>query len=181
MKHPFRWVALAVGAAIAVLAVVLAVNVDTDPRSELNTSRLLGKPAPELSLTRFDGTKITAADLAGKTVIVNFWNSWCIPCRDELPTLQAWYAGHRNDAGLVMLGIPRDDENDAIRSAAKDAGMAWAVANDRGAKRATLDFATRGQPETFAISPSGVVVGSVIGPVSTRQLDRMVDYARTGR
>ena len=178
MKHPFRWIALGVGVVIVVLAAVLAANVDTDPRAEANTSRLLGHRAPALSLTRFDGTTIKTADLAGKTVIVNFWNSWCIPCRQELPTLQRWYAAHRNDAGLVMLGIPRDDPAGAIRSYAKDHGMAWAVANDDGAKQATLDFATRGQPETFAISPNGVIIGSVIGPISTQQLDKMLQYSR---
>ena len=178
MKHPFRWIALAVGVAVAALAVILAVNVSTDPRADFNTSRLLGKPAPAFTLTDLSGKKITSADLAGKTVILNFWNSWCKPCGKELPALQQWYAAHRNDADVVMLGIPRDDTAGAIRSAARDNGMAWAVANDRGAEAATLDYATRGQPETFAISPSGVVIASVIGPARVRDLDRMVAYGR---
>jgi thiol-disulfide isomerase/thioredoxin len=176
VKHPFRWIALAVGIAVAAFAVVLAVNVSTDPRADFNTSRLLGKPAPAFTLTDFSGKRITSADLAGKTVILNFWNSWCTPCRDELPALQQWYAAHRDDADVVMLGIPRDDTDGAIRRAARQDGMAWAVANDRGAEAATLDYATRGQPETFAISPDGVVVASVIGPVRVRDLDRMAAY-----
>ncbi len=178
MKHPFRWIAIGAGAVIVVLAALLAANVDTDPRADANTSRLLGKPAPELSLTRLDGTKVTTADLAGKTVIVNFWNSWCRPCRDELPVLRRWYAAHANDPSVVMLGIPRDDLAGAIRAAAKADGIAWTVANDGGAEQATLDFATVGQPETFAISPSGVIVGSVIGPITTAQLDKMLEYSR---
>lgn len=178
MKHPFRWIAIGAGVVIVVLAAVLAANVDTDPRAEANTSRLLGKPAPAVSLTRLDGTKVTSADLADKTVIVNFWNSWCIPCQDELPTLRRWYAAHANDPNVVMLGIPRDEpDKSATRAAAKDDGIAWTVANDGGAEQATLDFATRGQPETFAISPSGVIVGSVIGPITTAQLDRMLEYS----
>ena len=178
MKHPFRWIALAVGIAVAAFAVVLAVNVSTDPRSDFNTSRLLGKPAPPFALTDFAGKKVTSADLAGKTVIVNFWNSWCPPCRDELPALQQWYAAHRNDADVVLLGIPRDDTASAIRAAAREDHMDWAVANDRGAEAATLDYATRGQPETFAISPNGVVIASVIGPVRVRDLDKMAAYGR---
>jgi len=178
VKHPFRWIALAVGIAVAAFSVVLAVNVSTDPRADANTSRLLGKPAPPFSVTDFSGKKISSTDLAGKTVIINFWNSWCAPCDDELPALQQWYAAHRNDADVVLLGIPRDDTSGAIRAAARDDRMEWAVANDRGAEAATLDYATRGQPETFAISPRGVVVAAKIGPVSVRVLDKMATYGR---
>jgi cytochrome c biogenesis protein CcmG/thiol:disulfide interchange protein DsbE len=178
MKHPFRWIALAVGIAVAAFAVVLAVNVSTDPRAEVNTSRLVGKPAPPFTLADFSGKRVSSAELAGKTVIVNFWNSWCVPCRDELPALQQWYAAHRNDADVVLIGIPRDDTSGAIRTAARDDRMEWAVANDRGAEAATLDYATRGQPETFAISPSGVVVAAKIGPVSVQVLDKMAAYGR---
>jgi cytochrome c biogenesis protein CcmG/thiol:disulfide interchange protein DsbE len=178
VKHPFRWIALAVGIAVAAFAVVLAVNVSTDPQSDFNTSRLLGKSAPSFALTDLAGKKVTSADLAGKTVIVNFWNSWCAPCKDELPALQQWYAGHRNDADVVLLGVPRDDTDGAIRTAAREDHMDWAVANDRGAEAATIDYATRGQPETFAISPNGVVIASVIGPMRVRDLDRMAAYGR---
>ena len=173
MKHPFRWIALGVGAIVVVFAVILAVNVGTDPRAELNTSRLRGKPAPSFALTRLDGTRVTLADLAGKTVIVNFWNSWCVPCRDELPALQTWYAAHRADTSLVLLGIPRDDSSSAIRAAARADGMGWSVANDHGAEAASLAYGTRGQPESFTISPNGQVVGSIIGPMTTADLDRM--------
>ena len=178
MKHPFRWIALAVGVVVAALAVVLAVNVSTDPRADFNTSRLLGKAAPAFTFTDMSGKKVSSADLAGKTVILNFWNSWCTPCAQELPALRQWNAAHKDNADVVMLGVPRDDTAGAIRAAARENGMTWAVANDRGAEAATLDYATRGQPETFAISPSGVVIGSVIGPVRVRDLDRMAAYGR---
>ncbi len=178
MKHPFRWVTLAVGVAVLLFSIVLAVNVTTDPRAELNTSRLLGKPAPEVALARLDGTPVTSADLVGKTVIVNFWNSWCAPCDDELPVLRQWYAAHRTDPDVVMLGIPRDDTPGNIRDAAATDGVKWTVANDRGARDATLSFATRGQPETFAISPNGTIVASFLGPVSTPVLDKMLRFGR---
>lgn len=178
MKHPFRWIALAVGIAVAAFAVVLAVNVGTDPRADSNTSRLLGKPAPAFTLTDFSGKKIRSADLAGKTVILNFWNSWCQPCGQELPALQQWYAAHRNDADVVLLGVPRDDTAGEIRTAAREDRMAWAVANDGGAQAATLDYATRGQPETFAIAPNGVIVAAKLGPVSVATLDKMAEYGR---
>jgi cytochrome c biogenesis protein CcmG/thiol:disulfide interchange protein DsbE len=178
MRHPFRWATLAVGVLIAGLAIVLAVNVGNDPRADLNTSRLVGKPAPDFALTRLDGTPVTKADLGGKTVIVNFWNSWCVPCRDELPALRRWYDEHRADADVVLLGIPRDDTASAIRGAAEDDGVVWSVAQDDGARAATLAFGTRGQPETFVLGPQGYVVGSVYGPVTVPLLDRMLAAGR---
>ena len=180
MKYPFRWVALAAGVAVLLFSIVLAVNVTTDPRAELNTSRLLGKPAPEVALTRLDGTPVTSADLVGKTVIVNFWNSWCAPCKEELPILRQWYAAHHTDDSVVMLGIPRDDTPGNIRDAAATDGVKWTVANDQGARDAALSFATRGQPETFAISPGGTIAASFLGPVSISVLDRMLQYGQRG-
>ncbi|MEP6623540.1 MAG: TlpA disulfide reductase family protein [Acidimicrobiia bacterium] len=174
MKHPFRWVAIGAGVVIALFAAILAANVTTDPRTELNTSPLLGKAAPDFALTQLDGTKLRSSDLAGKTVIVNFWNSWCDPCLAELPTLQRWYAEHRADPMVVMVGIPREDSSGAIRAAARRDNMGWAVANDRGAEDANLAYGTRGQPESFVINPSGRLVGSVIGPVTTGDLDEML-------
>ncbi len=181
MKHPLRLAALGVGLVVAVFAVILALNVGTDPRAEYNTSLLLGEPAPDFRLTRLDGSTLTLGDLAGKTVIVNFWNSWCLPCRDELPALQKWNAQHADDDSVVMVGIPRDDSTGAIRAAARSDQMTWAVVNDRGAEAATLDYATRGQPETFVINPSGIVVGSILGPMRPADLDRMTRVGQGGR
>lgn len=174
MRHPLRWATLAVGVLVAALAVVLAVNVGTDPRADLDTSRLVGKPAPELALTRLDGTRVTNADLAGKTVIVNFWNSWCIPCDEELPVLREWYDRHRDDPDVALLGIPRDDAARSIRDAIEHDGVEWSVAQDDGARAATLAFGTRGQPETFVIGPQGDVLGSLYGPATSKVLDRML-------
>ena len=72
MKHPFRWVALAVGVAVLLFSIVLAVNVTTDPRAELNTSRLLGKPAPEITLELLDGEgkTVSLASHKGKDIVV---------------------------------------------------------------------------------------------------------------
>ena len=179
MKHPLRWTALAVGVVVVVFSVILAVNVGTDPRAELNTSHLLGRPAPALDLTRFDGTKVTAADLAGKVVIVNFWNHWCKPCQQEVPVLQQFSREHQADPDVVFLGIPRDESSqNAMRDAVQADHMVWAVRDDRGAEAATLDFGTRGQPETYAISPSGIVAGSLFGPAQITQLNQMVERSR---
>jgi len=177
VKHPFRWIALAVGAGVCVLAVVLALTVSTDPHEEANTSRLVGKQVPAFSVKGLDDTPITSKSLAGKTVLVNFWNSWCIPCRQEHKALASWYAANRDDPSVVLLGIVREDDPKAVRAWVKNEDVQWPVAFDPGGK-ASLDFGTRGQPETYAIGPDGVVVASKFGPVTPAVLDQMVAYAQ---
>jgi len=177
VKHPFRWVALAVGAGVCVLAVVLAVTVRSDPHAEQNTSRLVGKRAPAFSVVALDGKAVTSDSLAGKTVLVNFWNSWCLPCREEHDALTSWYSQHRADPSVVLLGIVREDSRRAVRGYVKEQHVTWPVGFDPGGK-ASLDFGTRGQPETYAIGPDGVVAASKFGPVTPKVLDQMVAYAQ---
>jgi cytochrome c biogenesis protein CcmG, thiol:disulfide interchange protein DsbE len=177
VKHPARWVASSVGVGVACIAVVLALNVGKDPRADAQHSRLVGQKVPTFDLPTATGQRVSNASLAGKTVIVNFWNSWCPPCLQELPALKAYYAQHANEPDLVLLGIARDDTEGAIRQAMKTDGIGWTVAFDPDAK-AALAFATRGQPETYVIGPDGVIAASEYGAVTTGDLDTMVAAAR---
>jgi cytochrome c biogenesis protein CcmG/thiol:disulfide interchange protein DsbE len=170
-------VVVAVGGGIAALAVVLALTVGTDPQAEWNTSRLVGKRAPAFSVEGLDGQPITSESLAGKTVLVNFWNSWCIPCLEEHEALQTFHRRHRDSSDVVLLGIVRDDSERAVRRYVRDRDVAWPVGFDPGSK-AALDFGTRGQPETYAIGPDGVVAASIFGPATPAVLDEMTASAR---
>jgi cytochrome c biogenesis protein CcmG/thiol:disulfide interchange protein DsbE len=76
-----------------------------------------------------------------------------------------------------MLGIVRDDSESSVRRYVRDQDVQWPVGFDPGAK-AALDFGTRGQPETYAISPDGVVAASIFGPATADVLDRMTATAR---
>ena len=67
------------------------------------------KAVPAFSLETLDGKRVSARSLAGKTYVVNFWNSWCIPCHQEAPALESFYARHRTEPDFAMLGIVRDD------------------------------------------------------------------------
>jgi cytochrome c biogenesis protein CcmG/thiol:disulfide interchange protein DsbE len=179
MRHPARWAALAVGTVVAVLAVVLATQVGTNPQADTQKSRLVGKPAPTFSVHTFDGQALSSQSLTGKTVLVNFWNSWCLPCQQELGSLRAFHAQHADDPSVVLLGILRDDTVSAARPYATAESMSWSLAADPGSNL-SLAFGTRGQPETYAISPTGMVVGSEIGPVSEHNLEQLLTAARGG-
>jgi cytochrome c biogenesis protein CcmG, thiol:disulfide interchange protein DsbE len=180
MKHPARWIALAAAAVVVVLGVVLALNVGNDPQIESQANRLVGRDAPSFSLPTLAGPRVTRSGLAGKAVIVNFWNTWCIPCQQELPALKEFWSRHASDAGFTMVGIVRDDTKHAVSAFVRGEGVNWTIALDPGAA-AALAFGTRGQPETFAISPGGVITGTQFGPSSVADLEQMLTAARGGK
>lgn len=177
MRHPARIAALAVAIVVIVFGVVLALNVGSDPQEDAKQSHLVGKAAPDFNLSNLAGGRVKLADIAGKSAIVNFWNSWCIPCQEEEPLLKQFYATHKDDPDFVMIGIVRDDEADTVRAYVKDNDVGWTIALDPKSL-AALDFGTRGQPETYAISPSGVVSAAKIGPMASGELDTFLAAAR---
>jgi cytochrome c biogenesis protein CcmG/thiol:disulfide interchange protein DsbE len=177
VKHPARVVALAVAAVVVVFGVVLALNVGKDPQADAKQSKLVGKAAPSFDLPNLDGGRVTLSDIAGKSAIVNFWNHWCIPCQQEAPALESFYAAHKDDPDFAMIGIVRDDTTGDVKAYVKKHGVGWTIALDPDSV-AALDFGTRGQPETYAISPSGVVAAAYYGPMTTRGLEQFLDAAR---
>jgi cytochrome c biogenesis protein CcmG/thiol:disulfide interchange protein DsbE len=179
VKHPARIAALAVALVVVVLGVVLALNVGADPQEDARQSKLVGKPAPDFDLPNLAGGRVTLADIAGKSTIVNFWNSWCSPCIQEAPALAAFYEKHKDDPDFAMVGIVRDDETDQVKAYVQKHDLRWTVALDPDSL-AALDFGTRGQPETYAITPNGVVAAAYFGPMTERGLDQFLQYARAG-
>jgi cytochrome c biogenesis protein CcmG, thiol:disulfide interchange protein DsbE len=177
VKHPARIAALAFAAVVVVFGVVLALNVGSDPQEDAKQSHLVGKSVPGFDLPNLAGGQLTLADIAGKSAIVNFWNSWCGPCLEEEPLLQKFYAAHKDDPDFAMVGIVRQDETGDVRAYVKKNGIEWKVALDPGSI-AALDFGTRGQPETYAISPSGIVAAAKYGAMLPGELETFLAAAR---
>jgi cytochrome c biogenesis protein CcmG, thiol:disulfide interchange protein DsbE len=176
VKHPARAIALAVGVVLVGLAVLLASQVNADP--QYKGGDLLGKAVPTFDLPALSGgSTVRSADLRGKVVLVNFWNSWCIPCQQEHGALAAFYERHRNDADFAMVGILRDDTAKAARSAVNEHHDAWSFATDPDGQ-AALHFGTTGQPESYMVAADGTVVGVQRAAVSLSNLEEMLAVAR---
>jgi cytochrome c biogenesis protein CcmG/thiol:disulfide interchange protein DsbE len=173
--HATRWIALSIAVLLVAFGVVLAVQ----HRTEASVPRLVQehKPVPAFSLETLDGKHVSASSLAGKTYVVNFWNSWCIPCRQERPALETFYTNHRREPDFAMLGIVRDDDPGPIRDYVAAQSVNWPVAFDPNGS-AGLGFGTTGQPETYVISPSGVAACGTLGPVTVAELELWLRAAR---
>ncbi len=117
--------------------------------------------APAFSLERLDEDGgLSMADLRGKAVVVNFWASWCLPCRDEAPVLQETYERYRKQ-GLVVLGVDVNDFRADARRFMEKYELTYPVVYD--GKGSTIGrWGVRGFPETFFVDRSGRLVGERI-------------------
>jgi thiol-disulfide isomerase/thioredoxin len=172
-----NWWLLALGCALAGVGAGLAIAAAVLPRpggSGLITSSGVvfetehGR-APALTLPdlRQPGTELNLAALRGKPVILNFWASWCTPCRAEMPALQrAWLAlGSRED----FLGVDTADQRSAALAFLHRTGVDYPVAFDPGASAAAA-FGVYGMPTTYFISPRGTLLGRQVGGLSEARL-----------
>lgn len=124
------------------------------------------------------GGRVSLAGLRGTPVVVNFWASWCIPCRDEAAPLErAWRRARRD--GVLFLGLNMQDLTEDARAFVRSVGMDYLTVRDRGNGVARRYGAT-GIPETFFIDRQGEVVGHVVGAVSYAQAVRGAQAAKSG-
>ena len=149
-----------VAALLGLLIWRVAFKDNTGAADELAAGKLVDAPAFTLDRLDAEGGRLSLADLRGKAVVVNFWASWCIPCRDEAPVLQKTYERYR-DQGLVVLGIDVNDFKEDARRFMKRYGITYPVAYD-GKGSTVGKWGVRGFPETFFVDRSGTLVGERI-------------------
>lgn len=128
----------------------------------------LGEPAPDFTLATLDGQRLGLADLRGRPVLINFWASWCPPCRGEMPDL-AQAAREYSDVGLVVLAVNLQEEPEAIQRYATNAGLSFPIALDRSGAVATR-YNLTGLPTSFFIDRNGVVRDLNIGALTLKGL-----------
>jgi len=150
---------IGVAALLALLIWKVAFGRTTGAADELAEGKLVHAPA--FTLDRLDRNgQLAVADLRGKAVVVNFWASWCIPCRDEAPVLQKTYERYR-DQGLVVLGVDVNDFRQDARRFMKRYGLTYPVVYD-GKGSTVGKWGVRGFPETFFVDRTGKLVGERI-------------------
>ena len=144
----------------------------------------VGAPAPAFSLPRLDGSgDVSLASFRGKTVVLNFFASWCAPCKREAPDLESLWRQYRSD-GVVVLGVDSGDARGDARRFLGAHGVTYPIVFDPDEKLAQGPYAVPGLPVTYVINPAGRVVGTpVLGPVSdsaySQEFTRELTAART--
>jgi len=129
----------------------------------------VGSPAPDATLPLLDGSgEGSLAEYRGRWVLVNFWASWCVPCRQEAPALEQFQKRHAG-ARFTVLGIDTRDLSGDGRAFVREFGLTYPQLRD-GDGRAASDFGTTGVPENFLIDPQGRVLLLRRGPVTETYL-----------
>ena len=174
-----RWTAIGVVILSVGLAIIFTNRFGEDPN--LIPSPLLGKPAPPLSLPLLDGSgTFDPSTLEDKVVVVNFFASWCLPCREEQPDLAA-AADAFSDRGVVIVEIAYQDEADVALDFLAEFGRSDAaiyLADPGG--RAAIAYGVFGIPETFFVAADGSVVGKAIGATDALTLGTTIDAVLRG-
>ncbi len=148
-----------------------------DPNEDPAAKALLGKPAPSFTLVDLDGKKVSLADFKGHPVVLNFWATYCGPCKLEMP----WFQDLQNkykDKGLVVLGLDQDDGMAVkeIAAASRRVGVTYPILmpDDAVSKSYQLsDYI----PETFYVDKTGKVIEQTIGAHSKNELEADVQKA----
>jgi cytochrome c biogenesis protein CcmG/thiol:disulfide interchange protein DsbE len=133
-----------------------------------------GSVAPDFDLPRLRGNgSVRLSDLRGTGVVVNFWASWCIPCRKEFPVLRQVQHQYRGD-GVEIIGIVYNDIPSDARAFARDEKATWNLVTDESRETA-IDYGVRAIPQTFFIAPDGRISQRYFQAPSEATFDAEID------
>jgi cytochrome c biogenesis protein CcmG/thiol:disulfide interchange protein DsbE len=144
------------------------------PASHVATDPLVGHAAPNFSLTALhpggsQGT-LSLADFKGKPVVLNFWATWCAPCKEELPLLEkTWQQEQAQGKDVVFLGVDFQEAGSDAANFVQQYGISYQILLDTDGA-ATLKYGITGLPQTVFINRQGVVVSKVPGELTARTL-----------
>ena len=142
-------------------------------------SALIGRPAPDTNLAAVPGLNardgkpmpgLSTADFKGNVTLVNIWASWCVPCHDEAPLLDALSADKR----IRIVGINYKDQPDNARRFLGRYGNPFVAAGADGNGRASMEWGVYGVPETFIVGRDGAIAYKLVGPITEGNLERVI-------
>jgi len=163
-----RNAAIVVGILLVGLIALLATRGTSTPIS----SRIVGQAAPDFSGTTLDGSTFRMTNHRGEWVLVNFFATWCTPCRLEDPQIQQFVDSHKSDPVKVVSVAFSDDASSISAYWVKERNTWSVISTDTGL--IALDYGVTKVPESYMVAPSGLVVAGFLGGVTASGLDKVI-------
>jgi cytochrome c biogenesis protein CcmG, thiol:disulfide interchange protein DsbE len=136
-------------------------------------SAQIQKTAKSFQTTTFDGQAISLEQFRGRPIILNFWASWCVSCRQEAHIIEAAWQQYGNE-GAVFIGIAINDTREASLGFIRRYGKTYLLAPDDKTGTISLDYGVTAVPETFLIDKTGVITEKVLGAINKKTIDRFL-------
>lgn len=146
---------------VLVIAVLIFFALGLRARGEAQPS---SGPAPDFKITSFEGQTIRLSELKGKVVVINFWASWCPPCRDEAPFLERTWRQYK-DRGVVFIGVDYVDTESAAKEYIKQYNITYFNGTDLQSE-ISQKYRIKGVPETYFVGKDGNLYGNSLGPIT---------------
>ncbi len=136
---------------------------------ELEPAPKVGHPAPDFTLRDLDGNLVRLSDLRGKVVFINFWATWCPPCRAEMPEIEAVHQEYQ-DQGVVVLGVDISEPESMVRQYIQQGGFSWTIVLDSTGEVAR-DYQIAAIPTSFFLDKEGIIRAVNIGAMTKRAME----------
>ncbi len=174
---------LAVAAIIAILAAPgctpSAQEITRQPGppapSELPAAAEIDRLAPDFTLIDLEGNRVTLSDFRGKVVFINFWATWCPPCRAEMPEIEAIHQDYK-DKDVVVIGIDLYESENEVRQYVQQGGYSWTFVLDTTGE-VTVNYGVTAIPTSFFVDKEGVIRAVKIGAMTKRAMESQLAEA----
>ncbi|MED4446896.1 redoxin domain-containing protein [Bacillus thuringiensis] len=136
----------------------------------------IGKSAPDFELTKLDGTNVKLSDLKGKKVILNFWATWCGPCQQEMPDMEAFYKEHKENVEILAINYTPSEKGggeEKVSNFAKEKGITFPVLLDKNID-VTTAYKVITIPTSYFIDTKGVIQDKFIGPMTQKEMEKRI-------